>query len=176
VAFWEICSTLFITQSSCYLRRIGQTEADGRLLWIRQAQKRMNGQVGLEEGLGAHNSHPEIVPALSVALIGCLFPWSTVLSEKPQRREGAVKRRCITNGTATQPYQPHRDGERAQPCIKSRDGDGWRSGSQEGKSLEYRNDTPRISDIYAILKWLKHMKCITCNHWRAVMIRFSIER
>ena len=76
-----------------------------------------------------------------------------------------MERQCVTNGAATQllPIQPQRDGEWAQPLKKSRDGDGWRSGSQGGKSLEYRNDTPRISDIYAIRKWLKHMQCITCN-------------
>jgi len=86
-----------------------------------------------------------------------------------------MERQCITNGAATQPHptQPHRDGERVQPCTKSRDGDRWRSGSQGGKSLEYTNDMPRISDIYAILKWLKH---ITCNHRRAQTIRFSIEK
>jgi hypothetical protein len=84
-------------------------EADGRLLCISQAQKRMNGQVGFEEGLGAHNFIREIVLALfltrssGACFLGLRCNWKTP----------------ITNGAATQPHptQPHRDGEQPSPVV-----------------------------------------------------------
>jgi hypothetical protein len=139
-------------------------EADGRLLCISQAQKRMNGQVGLEEGLGAHNFIPrDSSSPVFNALVRCLFPWSTVQLENPD-----YKRR----GDSTTPHSTPQGRRTAQPCSLVTDR--WRSGSQGGKSLEYRNDTPRFSDIYTILKWLMHMHHLQSSV--GVMICFSIER
>ena len=147
-------------------------EADERASWIKLDWKRGSERTTFIPRYCS--SSPIIITHSS----GAPFLGLRCYRKKPDDREAMVERQSVTNGAATQPHpaQPHRDGEWAQPCTKSRDGSRWRSGSQVGKSLEYRSDMPRISDIYAILKRLKHVQCITCNHRCAVILRFSIER
>lgn len=112
-------------------------------------EARMNGQVGLKRGSERTTSSREIVlgPVLTRSSGACFLGLRCYW--KPP----------ITNSAATQPHS--RDGERPSPTLVT----GIDGAHVELEEKVWNTEmTRRISDIYAILKWLKHVQCITCNH------------
>jgi hypothetical protein len=139
------------------LRRIGQTEADGRLLWISQADERASWI--LEEGLGTltHN----LIPCARRVPV---FLGLRCYRKTPMTRGSGGKRNVLQTARRLKPHPTPQGRRKAQPCTTSRDGQ-MALRSAGGKESGITEMTRHVfSDIVPILKWLKHMQRITCNH------------